>query len=55
VIRGLRPAWDVELAPGPLPDVAQRAPLPVARIRDELGWVPELSLEEGLRRTVNGP
>lgn len=55
VIRGLRPAWDVKLAAGMLPGVSQRAPLHVARIREELGWVPNVSLEEGLRRTLDGP
>lgn len=54
MIRRLRPAWDVELAAGELPGLAQRAPLNIARIREELGWVPDLSLEEGLDRTLHG-
>lgn len=54
LIRELRPSWDVELAPGALPGVAQRPPLDTSRIREELGWRPDLSLEEGLRRTLHG-
>jgi nucleoside-diphosphate-sugar epimerase len=51
-ISALRPSWRLELGPGPLPKIAQRAPLPIERIRDELGWTPELSLREGLRRSL---
>lgn len=53
-IRRLSPSWATQPAPGTLPGIAQRAPLAVQRIREELAWQPALSLEEGLRRTLHG-
>jgi len=54
VLRRLAPAWHVELRAGSLPGIAARGALSTARIRDELSWRPDLSLEEGLRRTLHG-
>ncbi len=54
LIGSLCPAWGIEQAAGQLPGVPMRAPLDTARIRDELGWMPDLSLEDGLRRTLHG-
>jgi nucleoside-diphosphate-sugar epimerase len=54
LIRAERPGWTVDLTPGALPGVAQRPPLSIERIREELAWTPDLSLEAGLRRTLHG-
>jgi nucleoside-diphosphate-sugar epimerase len=54
LIRSLSPEWAMQQAPGRLPGVPMRPPLDTTRIREELGWIPDLSLEEGLRRTLHG-
>jgi UDP-glucose 4-epimerase len=54
LIRALRPGWKFEHRPGPLDGVVPRPPLDVSRISEETGWTPDLSLEEGLRRTLHG-
>ena len=40
---------------GALPDLAEEmehAPVPIDRLRDAVGWVPEVTIPEGVRRTV---
>jgi nucleoside-diphosphate-sugar epimerase len=53
-LRRLEPGWAGGPTPGELPGIAQRSALSIERIREELGWTPDLSLEEGLRRTLHG-
>lgn len=53
LIRNLQPSWTIDLGGGTLEGVSARAPLSTTRIREELDWTPELSLEEGIRRTLH--
>jgi len=59
----MRPEWRFELGPGRLQltpgvEAARKGAMDVSRMRDELGWSASVTLEDGLRRTlesVEGP
>lgn len=53
-VQKLAPHWNVSLSAGPLPGIANRGALAITNINEELSWWPDVSLEEGLRRTLHG-
>lgn len=56
-LHDIRPEWRVELGPGRLQltpgvEAARKGAMDVSRMRDELGWSASVTLEDGLRRTL---